>query len=342
MKIKIDQKKKILSCTLAIVTAISASGIAANAFSTSYQAYPGHGGASITSQAATKAASGDYGWQNELNLLKSVGTIKPDGTGYGRLYVPENTNKSDARVNANGETASDRIANSWANGYTFYMNPPSESDDYEYEVTRGGKTYTFNKSNNWGWGKAATGSGAITSIPAKGDTTGSTTYSTTDLVYGAKTNQNLAALGLSGYSSSHTRLTYNDLFSWTSGLVMRDNNLTGSIQWFDGDSFPTTPLSSDISNALRFKYVTTGNYTTVNKPSQDAAGDSDWQNANKYLAWIYNTIGSEITTKGLSLENIVNNEKYYNESNYPMENGTSVQSLGEVALEALKSTKHSG
>ena len=342
LKFKNNRKKKILSCALAAVTALSASGISASAFSTSFQAYPGHGGASITSQAATKAASGDYGWQNELNLLKSVGTLKADGTGYSALNVPGSTNKSAVGVNKNGETANDREADTWDNNFTFYMDPPAESDDYEYEVTRGGKTYTFNKSNNWGWGDSNTGAGAITSIPAKGDTTGKTTFCTTDLVYSSKTNDNLDALGLDIYSSSHTRLTYNELFGWTSALVSRgeDENVDdGSIKWFNGNGKPYSIFTPNISNSIGLKYVTTGNYTTVDKPVLLDPG------VNTNIAWIYSKIKSDIDTKGLSLKDIVNDEKYYDyrrNSDYAMQNGKDVQSLGDVAFEALRNTKHSG
>lgn len=349
MKSKIDRNKKTLSCFLAAIIAVSASGLSASAFSTTFQAYPGHGGSSITSQASTKAASGDYGWQNEINLLKSVGNLKPDGTGYSSLLVPGSTNKSAVGVNKNGENASDREANTWDNDFTFYMDPPAETDDYEYEVTRGGKTYTFNKSNNWGWGNADTGAGAIKSIPAKGDTTGSTTYNTTDLVYSSKTNDNLDKLGLNIYSPSHTSLTYNDLFDWTSKLVARNRNISdNSITWRDSNNIPTNLLSVSISNALGLKYVTAGYYTSVNKPTSGAAGDADWQRANNYLAWIYSKIGpepegsGEIDTYGLSLKDIVDNSKYYNKDVYSMAKNKDIRSLGDIALEALKCTKHSG
>lgn len=340
--------KRILCCMLAAITLTTTSvsemiagAIYVNSFGT-YQAYPGHGGDTIQTIASTKAKSGDYGWQNTLNMLGAMGTLKTDGTGYSSLIVPASTNKTAAGVNVNGETASDRIANSWTNGYSFYMNPPSDSDDYEYVVTRNGVAYTFNKSNNWGWdylksGTAFNSSGSIFKAP--------NTYSTTEILPGdAAVSANRTAVGIAAYSTANHRwLTYDELFSINSGLVQRTAGIKygDSSIWTSSAGVPSTLVAKAMSMALGLKYIAVGYSTEIDKPYEDCGGSINWRTANRNLAWIYTNYPKVIENK--TLEEIANDEQYYSgRAPYDTPFGEEKLTLGEVALETIKSMKHSG
>lgn len=339
--------KRILCCTLAAATLaitsvpeLISNAIYVNDFST-YQAYPGHGGDSIQTIANTKASNGNYGWRNTLNMLSAVGTLKNDGTGYSSLTVPSSTNKTASGVNANGETASDRIANAWPNGYSFYMSPPSDSDNYEYIVTRNGIDYVFNKDNNWGWdylesGKAFNSSNSI----FKADNT----YSTTEILSGDSTvNKNRTAVGIAPYSTSNHRwLTYDELFSKDSGLVQRPDGImygTNDI-WKESSTIPSSLMTEDASMALGLKYITSGYSTSIDKSYENPGGGSEWRTANMYLAWMYENYSGILTTK--TLEEIANDEQYYNIKNCQTTYGEEELTLGKVALETIKNMKHSG
>lgn len=340
--------KRILCCVLAaatLVTTTSVSELISNAiyvnnFST-YQAYPGHGGDSIQTIANTKASSGKYGWQNTLSLLGSVGTLKNDGTGYSSLTVPTSTNKTASGVNANGETASDRIANAWSNGYSFYMSPPSDSDDYEYIVTRNGVDYVFNKDNNWGWdylesGKAFNSSNSIFKA--------ANTYSTTEILAGDSIiNKNRTAVGIAPYSTANHRwLTYDELFSKDSGLVQRPDGIMYENDdiWAESSGNPSSLMAKEASMALGLKYITSGYSTSIDKSYENPGGGSEWRTANMYLAWMYKYYSNVLATK--TLEEIANDEQYYSTDNYETTYGEEELTLGKVALETIKNMKHSG
>ena len=330
--------KRILCCVLVaatLATATSASELISNAiyvdsFST-YQAYPGHGGDSIQTIASKKAGSGQYGWQNTLNMLESMGTLRADGTGYSSLNVPTSANKT-IGANSNGETANDRIANAWSNGYSFYMSPPSDSDDYEYVVTRNGVDYVFNKDNNWGWDYLESGKAFASSIFNTPNT-----YSTTELLAGDSTiTANRTAVGIAPYSTANHRwLTYDELFNIDSGLVQRNNSI-----WSESSVVPSTIIAKGTSMALGLKYIGVGYQTEIDKPYEDNGGSNNWRIANRNLAWIYKNYSTVLKTK--TLEEIANDEQYYDSDSYQTTFGEEELTLGEVALETIKSMKHSG